>query len=57
MQNVILSSKTQSVAAEATAAIAAFDAEVGNGLIPFEALLLRSESAASSQIEQLTAST
>jgi Fic family protein len=55
-QNVVLSSETQSVAAEATAAIAAFDAEVGRGLIPFEALLLRSESAASSQIEQLTAS-
>ncbi len=53
-QTVALASETQ--AAEATAAIAAFDAEVGKGLIPFEALLLRSESAASSQIEQLAAS-
>jgi Fic family protein len=55
-QAVALASETQAAAAEATAAIAAFDAEVGKGLIPFEALLLRSESAASSQIEQLTAS-
>jgi fido (protein-threonine AMPylation protein) len=55
-QTVMLSSDTLTAAAEATAAIASFDAEVGNGLIPFEALLLRSESAASSQIEQLTAS-
>jgi Fic family protein len=53
---VLLRPETRTVAAEATAAIAAFDAEVGAGLIPFEALLLRSESAASSQIEQLTAS-
>jgi Fic family protein len=53
---VILDAPTRVAAVEATAAIAAFDAEVGSGLIPFEALLLRSESAASSQIEQLTAS-
>jgi Fic family protein len=53
---VILEPVTRTVAAEATAAIAAFDAEVGATMVPFEALLLRSESAASSQIEQLTAS-
>jgi Fic family protein len=53
---VRLDGATTVAAAEATAAIAAFDAEIGVGLIPFEALLLRSESAASSQIEQLTAS-
>jgi Fic family protein len=55
-QTLLLAPETQASAAEATAAIAAFDAEVGKGLIPFEVLLLRSESAASSQIEQLTAS-
>jgi len=36
--------------------IARFDAEVGGDLAPFEPLLLRSEAAASSQIENLTAS-
>lgn len=41
---------------EATVEITRFDAEVGARLAPFGALLLRSESAASSQIEQLTAS-
>jgi hypothetical protein len=54
--DVILAAPTRTIAAEATAAIAAFDAEVAGSLVPFEALLLRSESAASSQIEQLTAS-
>ena len=36
--------------------IARFDAELGGGIAPFAAVLLRSESAASSQIENLTAS-
>ena len=45
------------VAADADAAsteIARFDAELGAGVAPFAALLLRSESASSSQIENLT---
>lgn len=41
---------------EATAEIARFDAELGDRLSPYTPLLLRSESAASSQIEDLTAS-
>ncbi|MEZ0362893.1 Fic family protein [Mycobacterium sp. pUA109] len=48
-----------SVVAEAEAAsyeIARFDAELGGEIAPFAAVLLRSESAASSQIENLTAS-
>jgi Fic family protein len=48
-----------SVLAEAESAsreIARFDAELGGEIAPFAAVLLRSESAASSQIENLTAS-
>ena len=48
-----------SVVADAEAAsreIARFDAELGGEIAPFAAVLLRSESAASSQIENLTAS-
>ncbi|MGH2604349.1 MAG: Fic family protein, partial [Dehalococcoidia bacterium] len=41
---------------EASAEIARFDAEMGSDIAPFGAILLRSESAASSQIEHLTAS-
>jgi len=41
---------------EAVAEIIRFDAATGQRLLPFASLLLRSESAASSQIEQLTAS-
>lgn len=41
---------------EASAAITRFDAEHGDEVVPFSALLLRTESAASSQIENLTAS-
>lgn len=41
---------------EATTALAAFDAEMGADITPFAAILLRSESASSSRIEQLTAS-
>jgi Fic family protein len=42
---------------DATNEIARFDAELGAEIAPFAAVLLRSESAASSQIENLTAST
>src|ERR1700740_371942 len=48
-----------SVLAEAESAsheITRFDAELGGEIAPFAAVLLRSESAASSQIENLTAS-
>ncbi len=44
------------LAAEATAEIARFDAEIGSELAPFAAVLLRSESASSSRIENLTSS-
>ncbi|PJJ70408.1 Fic family protein [Sediminihabitans luteus] len=43
-------------AGEASREIARFDAELGGELAPFAAVLLRSESAASSKIERLTAS-
>ncbi len=45
------------LAAEASAAIARFDAEVGAEVAPFATVLLRSESAASSMIENLTSGT
>lgn len=41
---------------EASTALARFDSSLGNEVAPFAALLLRSEAAASSQIEHLTAS-
>ena len=41
---------------EASVEIARFDAELGHEIVPFSAVLLRSESAASSKIENLTAS-
>lgn len=43
-------------AEDAAVAITRFDAEFGDRVVPFSAILLRSESAASSRIEQLTAS-
>ncbi len=43
-------------AEEASIAIVRFDAEYGDRIVPFSSILLRSESAASSRIEQLTAS-
>lgn len=46
---------TSAVADEATAELVRFDAE-GSEIAPFDAILLRSESAASSRIEHLTAS-
>ncbi|HEX5598585.1 MAG TPA: Fic family protein [Micromonosporaceae bacterium] len=44
------------VAEDASGEIARFDTEMGGEIAPFGAVLLRSESAASSQIENLTAS-
>ncbi|MET0474914.1 MAG: Fic family protein [Mycobacterium sp.] len=41
---------------EASREVARFDAELGQGIAPFASVLLRSESAASSNIENLTAS-
>ena len=52
---VSLSSETMASVDDATAAIARFDAELSVDLGPFASLLLRSESAASSQIENLSA--
>lgn len=43
-------------AEDSAVAIARFDAEFGHRVVPFSSILLRSESAASSRIEQLTAS-
>ena len=54
--DVALSSETLALADEASAEIARFDAELGADIAPYAALLLRSESAASSKIENLTAS-
>jgi len=51
-----LPSETAAVVDEAAAEIARFDAELGREVVPFAAVLLRSESAASSKIENLTAS-
>jgi Fic family protein len=45
----------QSHAEDAAVALARFDAEVGQMVAPFAAMLLRSEAASSSQIENLTA--
>lgn len=46
----------QALSDEASAEVARFDAELGSEIAPFAPLLLRSESAASSKIENLTAS-
>ncbi len=51
-----LAASTVALADEASAEIARFDAEMGSEIAPFETILLRSESAASSRIENLTAS-
>ena len=51
-----LPSSVAAVAEDAAAEIARFDAELGQEIAPFSAVLLRSESAASSRIENLTAS-
>lgn len=52
----VMSAATSALADEATAELARFDAEMGSEVAPFAAILLRSESAASSRIENLTAS-
>jgi Fic family protein len=51
-----LSGDVAGLADEASTALARFDASLGSEIAPFGALLLRSEAAASSQIEHLTAS-
>src|ERR1700712_1127826 len=48
--------ETAILAEDAIAELSRFDGEVGSIAAPFSAILLRSESAASSEIEQLTAS-
>jgi Fic family protein len=55
-QDLALPAATMALADEATAELARFDAEMGSEIAPFAAILLRSESAASSRIEHLTAS-
>jgi Fic family protein len=55
-QGVPLPPDLAALADDASAEIARFDAELGHELAPFGAVLLRSESAASSRIENLTAS-
>lgn len=55
-QNLELPDTVSALADEASAEIVRFDAEMGAELAPFAAVLLRSESAASSQIEHITAS-
>ncbi|GAT00028.1 Fic family protein [Mycolicibacterium fortuitum] len=51
-----LPSDVNAAAEDASLAITRFDAELGGEIAPFSAVLLRSESAASSRIENLTAS-
>ncbi len=51
-----LPSGIATLADEATAEISRFDAEIGSELAPFGAILLRSESASSSRIENVTSS-
>ncbi|XAS72622.1 Fic family protein [Micrococcaceae bacterium Sec5.1] len=53
--NPEVDSRTQSLVEAATVEMVRFDAELGQDSAPFAALLLRSESASSSQIENLTA--
>jgi len=53
---VELPSLTLTLADDASSDIARFDAELGNEIAPFAAVLLRSESASSSRIENLTSS-
>lgn len=53
---VELPSSVASTVEDAAAEIARFDAELGHEIAPFSAVLLRTESAASSKIENLTAS-
>src|SRR6478609_2774408 len=54
-QNVQLPADVATLAEEASVEIARFDAELGVEVTPFASVLLRSESASSSRIENLTA--
>jgi len=54
--DLVLPAEVLATAEDASREIARFDAEMGGEIAPFAAVLLRSESAASSQIENLTAS-
>lgn len=54
--DAIVSGAVSAQAEEAAAAISAFDTDLGHEVAPFASVLLRSEAAASSQIEQLSAS-
>lgn len=53
---VVLAPDVVAHSTDAASEVARFDAELGGEIAPFAAVLLRSESAASSQIENLTAS-
>jgi Fic family protein len=54
--DVPITTETLALTDEASTEIARFDAEIGFDIAPYAPLLLRSESAASSKIENLTAS-
>ncbi|MGA3218487.1 MAG: Fic family protein [Acidimicrobiales bacterium] len=56
IEEIPLSPDTRALVTEATAEIARFDTEMGPEIAPFAPILLRSESTASSKIENLTAS-
>jgi len=56
LPEVPLSAQVRALAAAAATEIARFDTEVGSDIAPFASILLRSESVASSRIENLTAS-
>lgn len=56
LPGLALSDETLAEADDASHAAARFDAEFGTEILPFASLMLRSESAASSQVENLTAS-
>ena len=53
---VVIPAALSAAADEATVELARFDSELGGEIAPFASILLRSEAAASSQIEHLTAS-
>ena len=55
-RTLLLPLESVAVAEEAATEISRFVAELGHEIAPFAAILLRSESAASSKIENLTAS-
>ena len=55
-RQVQLPAATTAAAEDAATEVARFDAELGHEIAPFATVLLRSESAASSKIENLTAS-